>query len=186
MYWIQIHLSNCLDGVSCAEKNRCNVAQEQCIGKENAEKFSTKDKKRLCECIVDFYLCTLDTDANKTSCGNNVDSCLTMAIILNGETIRTELSTSTQRSFPTTTNPNFTIEFIQFEAQSSVSELIENIAKNISMLAENDPGERRITIQGRMLKTFLLLLIGAQAVNYSNILTRYLSCNKDERFTIVH
>ena len=144
---VQIHLANCLDGVACADKRRCDAAQEQCIGKDNAEKFSTKEKKRLCECVVDFYLCSLDNDANKTSCQNNVDSCLTMVIILNGATIP-ELSTSTQRSFPTTTNPDFTIELVRFQPQSSVSELIENIAKNISMLADSDAAEeRKITIQ---------------------------------------
>ena len=144
---IQIHLSNCLKGVSCTETNNCQSAQEKCIGKENAEKFSTKDKKHLCECVVDYYLCSLNNDVNKTSCQTNVDSCLTMVIILNGASIP-ELSTSTQRSFPTA-NPNFTIELIEFQPQSSVSELIENIAKNISMLAENDTqtGNQNIRIQ---------------------------------------
>jgi hypothetical protein len=91
---LQVHLANCLDGVACAEKRRCDDAQEQCIGKENAEKFTTKEKKRLCECVVDFYLCSLDNDANKTSCQNNVDSCLTMAILLNGATLPDLVSTS--------------------------------------------------------------------------------------------
>jgi hypothetical protein len=54
--------------VACAESRRCQSAQELCIGKDNADKFSTKDKKRLCECVVDFYLCSLDTAGNKSSC----------------------------------------------------------------------------------------------------------------------
>jgi hypothetical protein len=142
---IQVHLSNCLQGVSCLED--CQSAQEKCIGKDNAEKFSTKDKIHLCECVVDYYLCSLNNDVNKTSCHANVDSCLTMVIILN-EASTPELPTSTQQSL-VLSNSNFTIELIEFQPQSSVSELIENIAKNISMLAENDTqeGKENIKIQ---------------------------------------
>jgi len=144
---IQMHLSNCLEGVSCSEINRCTTAQEQCLGKENAVKFSTKDKKHLSECVVDYYLCSLDTSGNKSSCQINVDSCLTMVIILK-DASSADLITSTQRSFPTT-NPAFELEIDSKQPQATISDLIESIAKNITLLVENEDREAntKITIQ---------------------------------------
>lgn len=134
---VQIHLSNCLAGASCTDPLNCHSAQEKCIGKSNAMKFTTKHKKQFCECVVDFLLCSLNNATNMTFCETNVDSCLTMVIIVNGVPNGEIPTTSTQRSFP-----------VVNKTDTVFDDIIENIAKNITILVQgNDSPAKNITLR---------------------------------------
>ncbi len=132
---IQVQLAICLKGVECEDAISCSRAQTACLGEENYNKYNATERIRLSECIIDNFLCRLNSTLaeEQSICMHNLEDCvMTMMFDL--------------------FNPSLDYEFQNEAGQPvSVDDIISLVAEDISTLVvENgieDP-EGNIVISG--------------------------------------